>query len=152
MSEQEIQKRMKLGLVTHAPRGAAAAAFAADDEDLDEWHDIKDDDDGQEDNNSDDDSTVEDYNFDTKRRSSVDLDTMSINSHDLERERTNNNAAAAAAFSFHGDSYDPNKRLRARTSMVESISEETAGAEDEEIATVDGDDLDDMELRDADGV
>ena len=148
LSEQEIQKRMKLGLVTNAPRGAAAAS-AADDEELEDWHDIQDDDGEKE---EDDDSTVEDYNFDTKRRSSVDLDTMSINSHDQERERANNNNATSAAFSFHGDSYDPNKRLRARNPMVASICEETAGAEDEEIATVDGDDLDDMELRDADGV
>jgi len=35
--------------------------------------------------------------------------------------------------------------------MVASITEETASNNDEEIATVDGDEPEDMELRDADG-
>jgi hypothetical protein len=149
LSEQEIQKRMKLGLVTSTPDGANGAV--AEDEELEDWQDIPDD--AKVDSDS-----SEDFTIDTKRRSSVDLDNMSLNAHDLEYEA---GAAAAAAtggpYSFHGDTYDPNKRLRARKPMVASISEESptgtagGGADDEEIATVDGGDneADDMEAADS---
>jgi hypothetical protein len=139
LSEQEIQKRMKLGLVTNAPRGAPSA----DDEELEDWEDIQDD--GKE---SSEEGTDDDYIFDAKRRSSVDLDNMTTNLHDQQWENTSN--GGVAGFTYQGDN-ESNKRQCARKPMVASICEESAGADDEEIATVDGDDVEDMELRDADG-
>jgi hypothetical protein len=147
LSEQEIQKRIKLGLVTSTPDGANGAV--AEDEELEDWQDIPDD--AKVDSDS-----SEDFTIDTKRRSSVDLDNMSLNTHDLEYDAGAAAVAAGGLYSFHGDTYDPNKRLRARKPMVASISEESpnstaGGPDDEEIATVDGGDneADDMEAADS---
>lgn len=131
---------MKLGLVTIAPQ--PRGALAVDDEQLEDWDDLKDDVKDCSDESSDD-----DYTFDTERRSSVDLDNMSINSHDQKWD--NGEGGVAGCSSFHGDTHDPNKRLRSRKPMVASISEETTVVDDEEIATVDGDNDEDMEFHDA---
>ena len=139
LSEAEIQKRMRLGLVTHAPPGVAQGQ---EDKEMEDWEDIEED--GKE--STSEETDEEDFVIDAKRRSSVDLDNMSVNSHDQDWE----NAVGTAAGAFAMSDYDPNKRHRSRKPMVASISEE-AGAEDEEIATVDGDEAEDVELRDADG-
>ena len=133
LSEQEIQQRMKLGLVTNAP-----GAPASDDEEVEEWEDIEDA--GKE--ASDGNSSDEDYVFDPKRRSSVSLDNMSINSHDSESDLRSADGIGAVGFSYQD--HEPNKRLRARQPSVASIREEP-GVEDEDVATVDGDDAEDME-------
>lgn len=147
LSEQEIQKRIKLGLVVSGPPNDNDS----EDVELEDWQDIPDEVDQAKGVESD---GSEDFAFDTKRRPSIDLENMSFNSHDQECEAS---AAATAGLtasylspSFHGDTYDPNKRLRARKPLVASITEEElldAVVDDEEIATVDGDDeADDMEL------
>ena len=137
LSETEIQKRIRLGLVTHAPPGVRPQ----DDTEMEDWQDMEDDDvvnakglgiDSEDEDDS-------DFVVDEKRRLSVDLDTMSVNSHDQEWENGNNNVAvnaATAAAAFAMADFEPNKRQRSKKPMVASISE---AAEDEEIATVDGD-------------
>jgi len=138
LSDSEIQKRIRLGLVTHAPPGA----HGQEDKEMEDWEDIEED--AKE---SSEDTDDEDFVIDAKRRSSINLDDMSVNSHDQEWE---NDGGSTAAAGFAMSDYEPNKRQRSRKPMVASISEE-AGAEEEEIATVDGDEAEDMELRDADG-
>jgi len=139
LSETEIQKRIQLGLVTNAPPGARPAD---DDDEMEDWEDIEVEDSKEASENSDEDSFV----LDEKRRSSVELDSMSINLHD----QTMDAAGIAAGFVMAAD-FESNKRQRSRKPMVASITEETASNDDEEIATVDGDEPEDMELRDADG-
>jgi hypothetical protein len=152
VSEQEIQKRIQLGLVTPAAASQAQhqpAAAVDTDVELEDWQDIMENDDDDDDaaNNN----TVENggYKVATQRRSSVDLDHMSVNVHD---------AVAATAQSFGGalqDHQNPLKRQRFRQPSIASISEEeppvagvpgsNAAGDEEEVATVDGSSSSSME-------
>jgi len=129
LSEQEIQKRIQLGLVT----AAAGAANDNDAEELVEWEDFEDSDDEEEDE-----SGKSEYVIDKERHSSIDLASMSENSHD-DKEWDSETASAGSLSDF-----EPNKRHRAKKPGFGTIEEV---AEDEEIETVDGDE--DIELRDA---
>ena len=137
LSETEIQKRIRLGLVTQTPPGVRPQ----DDTEMEDWQDMEDEDEGDvaakgSGIESEDD---EDFVVDQKRRPSVDLDNMSLNSHDQEWENGNSSVAANAAMvaaAFAMADFEPNKRQRSKKPNVASISEAT---EDEEIATVDGD-------------
>ena len=134
LSETEIQKRIRLGLVTHAAPGVRPL----DDTEMEDWQDMEDEDDVAA-KGSGIESDEEDFVIDQKRRSSVDLDHMSVNSHDQEWENGQSSVAANAAVvaaAFAMADFEPNKRQRSKKPMVASISEAT---EDEEVATVDGD-------------
>lgn len=127
LSETEIQKRIKLGLVT--------GQTEASEDDTEEWDDF---DDGSDESKGED--AKAEYVFDNSRRSSVDMGGMCKNSHD-ETETEWESASDGSLSEF-----EPNKRQRAKPS-ISSIPE--ASAEDEDVDTVDGDD-EDMELRDPD--
>ena len=134
LSETEIQKRIRLGLVTHAAPGVRPL----DDTEMEDWQDMEDEDDVAA-KGSGIESDEEDFVIDQKRRSSVDLDHMSVNSHDQEWENGQSSVvanAAVVAAAFAMADFEPNKRQRSKKPMVASISEAT---EDEEVATVDGD-------------
>lgn len=133
LSESEIQKRIQLGLVTYAPPNSRAQQ----DDEMEHWEDIED-----EGKDSTSEESDEDFVLDEKRRSSIDLCTMTMNAHDQGSE---NAVSVAAAAAFTICEFEPNKRQRSRKPMVASISEE-AVVDDEEIATVDGE-AEDMELR-----
>ena len=111
LSEKEIQKRIKLGLVTNS---AVAGTPTMESEEVD-WDDLAEGDDEDGDGH---DSFV----FDTGRRSSVEIDSMSTNVHDQQEAWSQNDLSS--------------KHQRSRKPMVASISE----VEEEETATVDGDD------------
>jgi hypothetical protein len=135
LSETEIQKRIRLGLVTHAPPGVRLQ----DDAEMEDWQDMDEDEDVTAKGSGIDSEDDEDFVVDQKRRPSVDLDNMSVNSHDQEWENGKSSVAANAAVvaaAFAMADFEPNKRQRSKKPMVASISEAT---EDEEIATVDGD-------------
>jgi hypothetical protein len=131
---------MRLGLVQNTPaRAGRLQRDDSDPDDFEDWQDIEDDDNNNK-ADTDDEDITDGYKFDTERRSSVDMDTLSINAHDVEAAGA---AASSAAFPFVNQDYDnPNKRQRSKKPMVASISEEA-----EEVATVDGnadgDDMDD---------
>jgi len=143
LSETEIQKRIRLGLVTHAPPGVRVQDA---DTVMEDWQDIEDDDGNTKEEGIDSDED-DDFVIDQKRRSSVDLDHMSVNMHDQECENDSvPAAAAAAAAAFAMADFEPNKRQRSKKPMVASISEEVAAEDEEnETATVDGEDEDEME-------
>lgn len=148
LPEHEIQKRIKLGLVTNASGHDASATRDGDeDEDLEEWEDFEDPT-STTDNTTKDgetDGTDDEFAFGKTRRSSVDLASLSENSHDDWE------SDAGSTGSFSSD-FEPNKRHRSKEPVgVTPIDEEEADDEDddEEIATVNGED-DDIELRDAD--
>lgn len=121
LSEQEIQKRIKLGLIT------AASSASQSDEDVEDWDDFDDSEEEQED-----DAEKEDYTFSEQRRSSVDLNRMSGNSHD----DTDWESGTANAINTSSD-FEPNKKHRfSQPPSVAPIDEEG----EDDIATVDGDD------------
>jgi len=157
LSEQEIQKRIQLGLVTPAAAAAAhhasIATVAAIDNDveLEDWQDIMENDDDEEpaaerglENGA--------YKVATQRRSSVDLGHMSVNVHDAAI--ANHTSANTASFSALPDHQNALKRQRYRQPSIASISEEEPSGvardpqtgDDEEVATVDGSNssMDDM--------
>jgi hypothetical protein len=163
LSEQEIQKRIQLGLVTPSianPSGGSGTSSAMvmqesttatdnddddDDVELEDWQDIPDNDKITPDDNDDvtygdsssrNGSTTGDlYIVDTQRRSSIDLEHMSINLHDTSivmnaqppHNGTTTGAEGTTSNTTRGVSlYDnnPHKRLRYRQSSIASISEE----------------------------
>lgn len=152
LSDHEIKQRMQLGLVTNVPyqqqqyHSQDDDGFDDDDqdgsEDVEDWDDLQDSDDEGKNRSSSprrrssalDDDDKDEYVFDTKRRSSVDLDSLSANLHDL--------MSAADTWDGNG-SYDfsQNKRRRSKKPNVASIKEHDT-ADDEEIETVNGDDVD----------
>jgi hypothetical protein len=128
LTEKEIVQRIKLGLVTVTP---TSDALESDEGDLEEWEDFDSDDDSAAESKSD--KTVDYIVLSTTRRSSVDLNSLASNSHDEA--------------DFDSDSvgdFEPNKRQRSRTSpAIGTIEEETA--EEEEVATVNGEDDEEMD-------
>jgi hypothetical protein len=120
---------MKLGLVKNpSPVQAPPHGFE------DEWEDITENDDNKND-------TKQQYVFDGKRRSSIDLDNMSTNFHDSWETTT-----TSGMIGYTYTEYDPNKRHRSKKPMVASITEENNhAADEEEIATVDGDSMEDVD-------
>jgi hypothetical protein len=165
LSEQEIQKRAQLGLVTPSLDGSGAAVStiitSSEDEELEDWQDITEEQDKAKSDDDDDEDSA--YVFDTQRRSSVDLDNMTANAHDSALIGHNAILPHVSTGSFALYDNNPNKRQRARSKpSFASIREEeplgrgcaaattTNTFDDEEIATVDGnDDVEDMEIRDA---
>jgi len=184
----EIENRMRLGLVTAAAATGGAAqhyAGAADDGDaeelVDQWQDFemeededegadtnigsaKDDESGADNASSDNLTEEEDFVFDKSRRSSVDLSTMSQNTHD-DTQFVDEYAQQRIAMEHHQQPGGVKRPKRSSQPSIASIDEEAAmlGGEgsngkendigggdddDEEVATVDGDDHD-VELRDA---
>ena len=125
MPETEIQKRMKLGLVTSSSEDAGDAQ---DEEELEDWEDL------EEDGTT---TLDDDYSFDKNRRSSIDLAGIS-NTRDDASWASDASAASFASFS----DFEPNKRHRSKKPGFASIDEA-----DEDVDTIDGED--DMELRDA---
>jgi len=150
MSSDEIQKRMKLGLVTAGNEAENNSNNDEDEELEDSWEDFDMDDDDNNVNAKDgDDATHKEnhqaeYVFDKGRRSSVDLGRMSENSHDAGAIAMTAEAAAAHRL-YYADEPVNAKRQRSRQPSVSSIQED-AEKEEDEVATVDGDQ--DVELRD----
>lgn len=72
LSETEMMKRIKLGLVRESP---------ADADSDEEWDDFDDEEDEEE---IDFDASQQEYVFDKRRRQSIDLSRMSNNYHDME--------------------------------------------------------------------
>jgi hypothetical protein len=161
LSEQEIQKRIQLGLVTPSianPSGGSGSSSAMmmqeattatdndddDDVELEDWQDIPENDKITPDDNGDvtygdsssrNGSTTGDlYIVDTQRRSSIDLEHMSINLHDTSmvmNAQPHNGITTGVEVTTSnttrgGSLYDnnPHKRLRYRQSSIASISEE----------------------------
>ena len=129
MSEPEIQKRMKLGLVVP---GASNAAQNEQMEEVDEWEDFEDADDGGAIIEK---EEKEEYVIDKGRRSSVDLSSLSENIHDGNDWESESCTGSLSEF-------QSNKRLCSKEPGVTPINEE-----EEEIETLNGDD-EVMELRD----
>ena len=131
MPEIEIQQRMKLGLVTSSSEDAGDGQ---DDDDIEDWQDLEDDD-------SDDKAQVAlegDYSFDTNRRSSIDLASIS----NLRDDASWASDASAASFTSFTE-FEPNKRHRSKKPGFAPIHEAEA---DEDVDTLDGDE-EEMELR-----
>lgn len=127
ISEPEIQKRMKLGLVTSNPEDAGDGQ---DEVELEDWQDLE----------EDDTTTLDDeYSFGVNRRSSIDLAGIS-NIRDDASWASDASAASFASFT----EFEPNKRQRSKKPGFASIDEV-----EEDVDTIDGEE-DDMELRDAD--
>lgn len=156
VSAEEIQKRMRLGLVTASGANNDNGTVGDDEELEDSWEDF-DMDDGDDDDNKGGEgensnphhaNKEAEYVFDKGRRSSVDLACMSQNCHD---ECAAANVEAAAHRLYYYDEPQDVKRQCSREPSVSAIAEEDeAGGvkdTDEEVATVDGDQ--DVELRDA---
>ena len=134
MPPTEIEKRMKLGLVTSGSEDAGDVQ--GDDEELEDWQDLEDDDD------NDDKAQVtleESYSFDNNRRSSIDLAGIS-NARDDASWASDSSAASFTSFS----EFEPNKRHRSKKPGFAAIDET-----EEDVDTIDGDDEGDVELRDA---
>lgn len=151
LSDQEIQKRMKLGLVTNPPtqrQNHQQNDEQEDDDDdaqndrMEQWDDLEDSDDDDDrkrigiggDGTIVADNDKEEYIFDTKRRSSIDLDSMSQNLHDL--------IGAVDFWDKDADSHD-NLTAKRRCSQRPSVAsiQELDICEDEEIETLSGDDI-----------
>jgi hypothetical protein len=140
---------MRLGLVTNAPNPMDTGGSSSEPQDF-EWEDFASSD--EEDANEEGGLPVgeepgEEYHLSTKRRSSVDLDSMTENAHDHPLTAAEIQAATTTG-GYHAYDFESNKRLRSKQPSISSIDE--GPAEDEEIETVDGDD-EDVELRDAEG-
>ena len=131
LSEKEIQQRVQLGLVTTPPQQYQEQPDDDEEEDLEEWEDFDtDEEDAKDDSNR---SGDDDYRIAATRRSSVDLATLHANLHD------SNSWEQAVE-----DADAPNKRLR-NSSISDpliygSIAEDPSENDDEEVATVNGDD------------
>lgn len=128
LPDAEIQKRMKLGLVTSSPRSDE------EQEEEETWEDIEDDNNlnGGEDLEL---SEPEEFRFAKNRRSSVDLSHMTGNIHDQETHTEWEVEPTAAATL---NQLEPeNKRQRSKQlGVVSSAIEERS---DEELETVNGD-------------
>jgi hypothetical protein len=135
MSATEIERRMKLGLVTSS---SSDAGDAEDEEPLEEWQDLEDDDDEATNGNVQV-SIDESYSFDMTRRSSIDLSAISTARDDASWASDNSGSSFTSFTEF-----EPNKRHRARKPGFASIDEA------DEDDTVDGED-DAME-READQI
>jgi hypothetical protein len=181
VSEAEIQKRINLGLVVNDGSGAVVASDASE---MQDWEDFQDDNESCHDDEAEDNivekvasSLEEEYVFaKTQRRSSVDIASMSGNSHDdtdwesvasstcgasTSLESTATGGSSGTASTSELLLFEPNsKRHRSKKPGFASIHEEDEGqlgtvardsdvvGEDEDIETVNGED-DDVELRDA---
>lgn len=132
MPETEIEKRMKLGLVTSCSEDAGDEQ---EEEELEDWQDLEDDeiDDKVQ-------VSLDDYAFDKNRRSSIDLSAISTARDDASWASD----SSAASFTSVSD-FEPNKRHRSKKPGFAAIDE---AEEDVDTETLDGDE-DDMELRDA---
>lgn len=130
LTDQEIEKRVRLGLVT------APIVSNGDDEseETEEWEDFASDEENDE-------ASQDSYVFDRERKSSIDLASISSNSHD-SLSWDNENSSIASNFV----DYEPNKRHRSKKPGFAPIAEECMN-EEEETDTVSGDE--DVELRDA---
>ena len=174
LSEQEIQRRMQLGLITPSLGGnsavasAATAAGDADHKQSEDWQDITDEElmqecaDGGDDDPNETESSMEDnqnpYLLDPHRRSSIDLGHLSFNMHDESVLLSSTNSGKNVVSNDQSTQHS-NKRLRYRQPSIASISEEEQvttdtnsnssilmdnGNDDDEVATVDGNDDEDI--------
>jgi diadenosine tetraphosphatase ApaH/serine/threonine PP2A family protein phosphatase len=167
LPEAEIEKRMRIGLVQPSdgpPPGHAAepaeqveqghdpnSFMGSDATDLhsdavEEWEDFVEDDDAAIHRLDRGGSNSDEYIFDQRRRSSVDLSTMATNLHDaatgiLESVESWDTDASGS------NNWPPNKRQRSKRGSMQSIDEFQNEDDDEEVATVDGEE--DMEVREA---
>lgn len=147
LSEKEIQQRIKLGLVTTTNNDSGLIGADDDDEDV-EWEDFDMDSDDageQQDNGS---STKgssssipnsnkqeHEYILTHSRRASVDLASMSSNSHDETDWESDQSTV----------DHEPNKRHRSASLIATSIGT-IEEVDEEEVATVNGEDeVDEME-------
>ena len=142
LSEKEIQQRIKLGLVTSNPNDPGLTEGDEEEEEVDledEWEDFDSDDDNEDGSKSGSHSKKAEYILTSSRRTSVDLSSMASNSHDETDWESDNHSTAS--------DFEPNKRHRSRSVLLETgigtIQEETA--EEEEVATVNGEDDEAME-------
>lgn len=171
---------MKLGLVKETPYQQLFVPHDDDGEDGDEgthdtrsafeqWEDLQDSDEEDERKKAalavrggmlQEEDDKEEYIFDTKRRSSVDLDSLSENLHDL----ISSGDSWDGSNSFDFDNQQQSKRRRSKKPLVDSITEATESADDDEEISADAtgcavihanaatnnsnDGLQDMELRD----
>lgn len=152
---------MQLGLVTPAAAANQAhhhTAAVDTDVELEDWQDIMENDDDDDAANNPNTTAIENnggYKVATQRRSSVDLDHMSVNVHDTAALHHSSNATAQSFAAALHDHQNPLKRQRYRQPSIASISEEeppvggaagpTAVGDDEEVATVDGSSSSSME-------
>ena len=107
LSEQEIQKRMKLGLVTNAPNPP----------EVEEWEDFED---AEEEETEEKQASKTGFVIDANRRPSVELANMSQNTHDGWESESE---------------YDPNKRARSHgiAPIIEEEEEEDTVDGDEDL-------------------
>ena len=121
LSEAEIQKRMRLGLVTNE------AVEEEEEVEQEEWEDLEEDET---------EAMEECYVFDNERCPSIDLNAVN-DQHDsmnsLDSVDCNNSDGRLTLES------EPNKRHRSRKPRVSAIHEEAEDAEIDEDATIDGD-------------
>lgn len=118
LSESEIEKRMRLGLVTNE-------AVDDDEEIEEEWEELE-----EEVNEAE--AMEESYVFDNERRPSIDLARVNDQHDSLDSMEFNNSDSSLE--------FEPNKRHRSRKPRVSAIHEEQAeDVEIEEDDTVDGD-------------
>jgi hypothetical protein len=132
LSENEIQKRIRLGLVTTTPRDDSD-----DDEEEEEWEDLEDE--------SESDPDPAEYRLSANRRSSVDLKQVSVNELEmLENSLGGSNSGLHFSTSMLDTDFqssvtdvglivdfEPNKRNRFRKPRVSSIHEGMENSGDE---------------------
>jgi hypothetical protein len=141
LSEAEIEKRIRLGLVTHAspPEQHQQQMVAAEDE---QWEDFEDEEVeavvAKE-------ASEEEYIFAEGRRSSVDLNATTENAHDSMGSTSSMDSDSAMTFGRHDGMsliVDFERQKSSRKPRVSAIHEEAMDEsmeQDEEVATVDGD-------------
>lgn len=128
LSENEIQKRIRLGLVTNTPLDDSD-----EDEEEETWEDLEDDSDNEPD--------PTEYRLSANRRSSIDLKQVSVN--ELEMLGASNSVLNFSSSMLDTDfqssvtdvglivDFDPNKRNRSRKPRVPSIHEGMENSGDE---------------------
>jgi hypothetical protein len=158
LTDKEIQQRTQLGLITaplHDPRRAQEQQDIDDDssnEDLGEWQDFSSDEEDEDDDQDGADDTSEKsgnngYKLAPARRSSVDLHSIAGNRHDAKVQDSKllswQDAAQAVGYE---DS--PSKRVRNSirgSSMGFASIDENAEEEEEDVETVNGEEVEYME-------
>lgn len=137
---EELQQRMKLGLVTPSPVSDDHDDESTEEHVEEEWMDFDDNNQAEQHDRESFASTGSkgEYVFDMRRRSSIDLSSLNFQT---EMEMTSETSGVLAE-------PEPDlKRMRSKLPSVASINESGEGQTDSDVDTVDGDE--DVELHDA---
>jgi diadenosine tetraphosphatase ApaH/serine/threonine PP2A family protein phosphatase len=144
LSADEIQKRTQLGLITASSQASATNHSESDESSVEEWDDLDQIVDNHNDEHYENDDKSEEYVIDSRRRSSIDLSSMTQNLH----EQLELLSHGQESLGLLADLEPGTKRQRSKRPSVASIRETGDEDDDDEVDTLDGtgdDDSDKME-------